>query len=589
MGNAKLFVNGTNAETLYDEDEKLPVRVLHLGDIEDPDAEYHDILISNMGDQPLTGLYVRLEGAQNVQIDPYWTITENGTRTLGAFSTTSANKSYGELPNFARIRLLPEYDENGEIISGIVSGYLVIGGDGVDEVKIKLTGSAGKPKIVTEEILDGVKYVPYASLIQTNNTGDTDAVRFELENVSGDTGLPNGVEMYPDGELYGVPLVDGEFTFHVKLIASKNSSILDEAAFTMKVILNTDDNVWGASDGGYSVLDYIGELAAPGGGILDGTQHYLLPDYIEQVFRSEGEYEYFIDFYLDGQKLASGVDYTSQAGSTVITIFEQTLTNAGSGTHTIAAEFHEKETSDGTPDGSLKRTAQNYTINVEPKVPTPSTSQPTTPSTPAPTATPDTTPTAKPSTTPAVPTASPEGTPPVNTPEPVGTPKPGAGTDTNTPSSGAGNQQAPSVVDCQVFLVDGGGNALVNYALELHSTPMTAVTNEAGMASFSRVAFGAHTIFALGTTGKPVASKSFTFVSGYSVALNGDIITVRPGGTVKLTMRLDGNTLELVSADTAIPKTGDDSPIEVYLVTACVAATALGTLLVYMRKKRSNI
>lgn len=564
---AKLFVNGTNEESVYDETEHLPKREIHMGDLVNPDEEYHDVLVTNVGDTPLTGLYVRLEDAQNVQLDPYWTILDDGTRKLGAFTDTESRTenggwvSYGELPNFARIRLLPLYDENGNVLSGVVSGYLIIGSDNGGEVKIKLTGSAGRPKIVTEKIRDGVKFVPYNSLIQTNNTGATDAIRLELVKENGDTGLPDGVKMYPNGELYGVPQKDGDYSFHIKLISNETNKELDGADFTMKVTLNTDDNVWNASDAGYGVLDPVGELTSGSGEGLDGSQHYMLSDYVEQVFRSEGSYGYFVGFYLDGQKLVSGTDYTSHEGSTVITIVEQTLTNAGKGTHTIAAEFHEQSTSDGTPHGTLKNTAQNYTINVEPKY----------------------TPTPKPTATPAP--------KPTNTPKPSNTDNSGnAGSGTSGSGPNSGNTAASPVaatVTCQVYLVDGANNPLANYPLELHSTPIKVTTTSGGFATFSGVSFGSHTLHALGTTGKSVASKTFTLASGQP-AVNGDTITIQPGASVKMTMRLNGNTLELVSAEVGTPSTGDETPVALYLGMLCAASLALGYVVLRWKKEKDT-
>lgn len=68
---------------------------------------------------------------------------------------------------------------------------------------------------------------------------------------------------------------------------------------------------------------------------------------------SQGEYAEFVAVYLDGRKLVEGTDYTSEAGSTRITIRNQTLAFSTAGTHTLGIEFRNQEE-------KLKRAAQNY-------------------------------------------------------------------------------------------------------------------------------------------------------------------------------------------------------------------------------------
>lgn len=387
--NAELFVNGASVNdvtvenlygnSVYDGDAELPVREIHVADLtvsNGNNGEYHDILIANLGkDNDLTGLYVQLLDADKkqvdaltndageaiLQLDPYWTILEDGTKTLGKFD--ALDSSGVTMHNLAKIRLTPGYDDEGNVAYGEIDGYLVIGAEGTgDPVTIKLTGITGSPKITSDDIDDGVKYVPYDNLLGTNNIGDTNALRFEL----GGGSLPSGVTLYPNGDIYGVPMEDGEYTFVVNLYAAKTGNLLDSATFTLTIKLNTDDNVWNASDaGGYSVLDYVGVPAtASGNDVLDGTAHYVLTSYTEQLFRSEGEYNIFVDFYLDGVKQVLGTDYDAESGSTKITIRSQTLQNAGTGTHTIAAEFR-TTTVDGTPYGTTKSTSQNYTVALQ--------------------------------------------------------------------------------------------------------------------------------------------------------------------------------------------------------------------------------
>lgn len=323
----KLFVNGTNYEGHYDEEENLPVREIFL---DEAHSYRHDIFLANIGTEALTGLTVTLsEDAQNIALDEYWKIREGSTQTLGAFDSTN---SY-EMDNIAKIRLVAPEGAQGEI-----SGKLTISADGQEDVVIKLTGVAGIPKITTTEIRDGVKYVPYSSVIQTNNMNASDAIAFTL--VSGR--LPDGVELKPNGELYGVPTEYGEFTFAVKAAYHGDDAFSDTAEFTMTVADNTSENVEKETDPGYE---------------LDVRVPEQLTEFTDQVFESRGELREFQDFWLDGQRLEEGVDYIAENGSTKITIKAQTFRNAGGGTHTIAAEFRVN----GNINGDLKKAVQNYT------------------------------------------------------------------------------------------------------------------------------------------------------------------------------------------------------------------------------------
>ena len=346
---AKLFVNGaTNADPSHCEADGTPIREVFL---DDAHGNHHDVFFANIGDAELTGLYVKLENAQSIKLDDYWTIREGTKSTsLSAFDSTirqqigsSDSAYYGQLKNVAKVRLIPDG-------TGAISGTLVIGSTATnEEVRIKLTGTAGVPKITTTSIVDGVKYVPYSSVIQTNNMYASNAIKFEL--VSG--ALPAGMIVKPNGEVYGVPQVAGTFTFKVRATYNNDPTLYDEKEFTLKIAENTDSNVYTATDSGYDVTVHIGEDR--------GSYHFVLDGYKNQTFKTEGELGYFIDLWLDGRKLVRDVDYTAESGSTVITIFGETLDGNDDGngnTHTIAAEFREGDKDEGT----LKRAAQNYVI-----------------------------------------------------------------------------------------------------------------------------------------------------------------------------------------------------------------------------------
>ena len=203
---------------------------------------------------------------------------------------------------------------------------------------LTLTGIAGDPGILTKEIPDAVKYVPYGTMIQNSNKYEWNKVSYEI-----DGNLPAGMTLKPNGEIYGVPTETGEFTFTVTMENSFNRFSDSKRTFTMTVLENTDANVDAATDEGYYLKEKV--------------QNVSLASSADQTLVSNGEYGEFTDIFLDGVKLVSGVDYTSESGSTRITIRSQTLKASNQpGTHTLGVEFRTKDTS------TLKRAAQNYQV-----------------------------------------------------------------------------------------------------------------------------------------------------------------------------------------------------------------------------------
>lgn len=307
----------------------------------------HDILIANIGNAALEDLSVELYDAENVKLDSYWTVGGANNDTLAPFTTTSSGTKYGEIPNVAKIRLLPDGD-------GEVKGTLIIRAKDQEPVLITLNGTAQQPEIVTETVSDAVKYVPYSHIIATNNIHDWNDVTFELY----DGVLPAGVELNTKtGELYGTPQEAGEFTFTVEALYTYFEPSFVELTLTVKD--NTNDNVFEASDEGYAILDAIGEDN-------NGDHDFILREISDQEFRSNGAFADFVGFWLNGEKLVEGVDYDVSEGSTRITIRSQTFEDKANqeGPNTIAAEFRTGGGDpDGTHEGDLKRTAQNFTID----------------------------------------------------------------------------------------------------------------------------------------------------------------------------------------------------------------------------------
>lgn len=356
-GGPQLWVNGQNDGYHIDEETGLTAREMYMSG-----SGYYDILFANVGDEPLEDLEVTLSGSASIRLDDYWTIGE--TRTLAAYTNTTPSTALGnyqQLENMAKIRIWADK-------AGDIDAILTISASGQAPVSIKLTGKVGT-SIISSSVPNGVKYVPYYSLIQTNYSGNTsNRPTFKIESGV----LPDNLEIKPNGEIYGVPQVwsDNPFTFTVGMY--QEGQLVDTKTFTMTISENTDENVWNASDITYEVEEEIGKGSrAPESDSgnnntagNDGSYHYVIDlaqanlekDEDLRTLVSKGPYIYYAKVWLDGKELTAYVDYTPSEGSTKIVLHEETIGNTN-GDHTLAIEFRE-----GGTDGTLKRTAQNYTI-----------------------------------------------------------------------------------------------------------------------------------------------------------------------------------------------------------------------------------
>ena len=191
----------------------------------------------------------------------------------------------------------------------------------------------------------------------TNN--EYDWLSVAIKQTSGK--LPDGMIFRENGELYGVPQTTGEYSFGISAEYAVNEKYTKDYNYTgdligdtnnrahlyLSILDNTAENVEAQTDvqDGYALLDRVQDTTV----------------YQSQVFRSKGEYGNFVDFWLDGVKLVEGQDYDSEEGSTKITIRAQTFQKAGSGNHTIAAEFRHGGKND--LNSPLKKTAQVYKAN----------------------------------------------------------------------------------------------------------------------------------------------------------------------------------------------------------------------------------
>ena len=332
QGEGKLYIN-----SLADEKAETEIRdgILYSTREMLLDGRYdykHDLLLINMGTEPIENITVELASDEEVYLDNYWTLVRSGY-SLAGFSTLRKTTSYGELPNMAKLRFYSDF-EDGRDISGTLT---IKSGDRVLAV-LTLTGTAGDPGITTEEIPDAVKYVPYGTMIQNSNKYSWNTVKYRLEGE-----LPGGMILKPNGELYGVPTETGDFTFTVLMENSYGEFADSERTFTLRVTENTDANVDGATDTGYELTRRIPDIS-----LNSNEDHTMI---------SEGIYEEFVDVFLDGRKLTRDVEYSAESGSTRITIRSQTLKDSNTpGTHTLGIEFRTKDTN------TLKRAAQNYRV-----------------------------------------------------------------------------------------------------------------------------------------------------------------------------------------------------------------------------------
>jgi hypothetical protein len=293
----------------------------------------HNVFIANMGLESIKNLKVELN-SKALKLDSYWTLS--GKNDLETFNVDHITSRYSD--NIAKVVLR----ENDDVEYGTaIEGTMTIKSGTTTLMVINLTGVVGSPVILTKEIPNAVKYVPYGIMIQNSNKYSWNKTTYSLTSGA----LPEGMILKPNGEVYGVPKESGEFKFTVSMenssdeIEQKNST----REFTLIVDDNTDENVDGAVDEGYELSDRIEDTITIGA--VDN----------EYLVVSEGVFTNFVDLYVDGEKLAIDKDYTGESGSTRLTISGQAL-DRGEGTHTIGIEFRETDTD------TLKRAAQNYNI-----------------------------------------------------------------------------------------------------------------------------------------------------------------------------------------------------------------------------------
>lgn len=462
----------------------------------------HDILIANIGNAPLEGLNVELLDAENVKLDSYWTVGGENNDTLAPFTATSSGTQYGEISNIAKIRLLPDGD-------GEVKGTLIIRAKDQEPVLITLNGTAQQPELITENISEGIKYVPYSDIVATNNIHDWNDVTFELyEGV-----LPEGIELNADtGELYGNPLETGEFKFTVEAKYTYFEPSFME--LTLNVKDNLDDRVYEASDKGYEIEKILGVQSFDDADVnsdSDNTHHYVIDETVDEyLFASIGSFSEYNHnnsqndgnrkVWLDGKLLTEGTDYDASEGSTHSNLYDKTINDLPDGRHTIAIEFREG----GDRSNTLRKTSQNFYKKSSDVDPDPD---------PTPDPTPDPSPAPTPSPTPAP--VRPNG----NT----------SNTVNNTNNTTDSNQNDANSASLNITFTDSVGTPLTGYEIELHSKVQTAVVDKKGQVSFKNVEIGEHEIVVKNKNGDVVSTKDFTLKSANELILDNNLLKSESG------------------------------------------------------------
>lgn len=500
-GGAKLFVNAPADK-----------RVITFNS--DNFGDSHEILIANIGDEPLTGLNVELIDPVNIELDDYWTVGGEQNNTLAPFTSADPDK----MNNLAKIRLVRSTDQYAD--SGI-NGRLIITADGQEPVSIELTGVAGSPEIVTESLPDAIKYIPYSAKISTNSMFDWNKVILIPDE---NDKLPNGLTFDgTTGIIYGTPASVNAVSFTVTANNSYEGFQPDSKEFTLTVKENSDENVNAVNTPGYEIETPIG--------IPDEQGVYRLYDLSQDiVFVSKGAYSEFIDLWLNGKRLIRDVQYTVSEGSTRIVIIREVFEELPEGTvNTIAAEFRVG----GDSDGEMKCTAQNFIINLSSENPDDNNGSNDIFSGSAGDF--------------DVPENGVEGS---ENNSAAGN----SDTETNTSSQeseNSGSEQtadnSPSAADGFVIIsgtvTDKEKAPLSGAIIELHSDVQTVTADSKGGFTLSSVKFGEHTLIVKDGTKGVYAEKRFIVSEGDYTDITEDKITAANGSAISLNITLDNNEI----------------------------------------------
>lgn len=298
----------------------------------------HDILVANVGYTTMSALRVELK-SDSIVMDDYWKLS--GQYGLAGFHTVERTQDIGILPNLAKVRLRAKDGEIDPKDYGELGTLTFTSQEPSGEktrMVLKLTGVVGDPRMTTTQIKNPTKYVPYGILITNNNTYGWNQPTYTV--IKGK--LPQGMEMMPNGELYGVPMEAGKFEITVRM-DNKSGLKSDTRTFQFEVLDNSDDNVANAEDSGYELEKKIRGI----NDTIAGGNYLII---------SKGVYDEYTDLYIDGKKMTLHEDYEAESGSTRITIIAKSLPKS-EGVHTIGVEFRKNKN-----QRVVKAAAQNYRV-----------------------------------------------------------------------------------------------------------------------------------------------------------------------------------------------------------------------------------
>ncbi|MBQ9493818.1 MAG: hypothetical protein IJR54_08820, partial [Oscillibacter sp.] len=404
--------------------------------LQESTGNYQDIFIANIGDEPLENITVSFQkGANaNVKVDDYWTIQGgSAATTLSAFTSTTIKEAPGEgrysedydqtdlqPSNVAKIRVYPKDPNRPEAIDDvmIIAAHDKNGRE-TDRVEVKLSGRIGNYEITTTALTgddaqtpsdlhddyhkNAVQYVSFSRLIQTNWNIPGGGVHFEVTEGRLPDGfpaptLPNEPEpeqISPAGEIFGVPLETGDFTFTVTATFSYPANSerpvyvsTHSRTYTLKVEENTDANVEDRISKEYDVLSWIPDMTITEDKVIEtdkpiegisstndrkhrtGVAPVTLEGYQDVLFKYESNNENVQDFewsfavYLNGKRLTPGTDYTEEEGSDAKNIKGQTIREAAQESKDGKITIDVVGSPSKDPSNTLKKnTSGNFNVN----------------------------------------------------------------------------------------------------------------------------------------------------------------------------------------------------------------------------------
>jgi len=214
--------------------------------------------------------------------------------------------------------------------------------------------------LITEYLSNPTRYLPYSVALEADaELIDGMTLRYTVS----DGRLPSGMELNEStGVIGGAPTATGTSTFTVTVEVLWEGEVI--ASHSRELTLTVETNIVEdlEEENDYEIKERLPE-------VIDVKKE---EEVVNQNFASEGEFDEFADLWLDGVKLDRAPDqeawdngegdYIAVAGSTILTIRAQVFTNLKPGTHTIVAEFRTVDEDGEKEEETVKRTAQNFTI-----------------------------------------------------------------------------------------------------------------------------------------------------------------------------------------------------------------------------------